>query len=484
MRRIFIVNIIILVGLNLLIKPFCIFVIDRTVQNIVDAQTYGLYFALFNFTFLFNIMLDMGITNFNNRSVARHNDFIKESFSRIFSLKIILFVFYFVFMLLIGVFIGYDNIQLHMLFFLLINQFLSGFILYLRSNISGLLMFKTDSVLSVIDRVIMIVFCSLLLWGNVTSKPFEIMWFIYIQTFAYAITVLLALSIVLRKSSFQRPFIDMAFFKSIFKQSFPFALLHFFTSFHNRIDTVLMERILPIESGAQQAGIYASAFRLLDAGIIIAYLMSVICMPLFSNMIANKQKVNEIVKTSFILLFIYGSIIAVGSFFYSDELMNLLYVNHVSDSSAVYKILMLSILPITLTYVFGSLLTANGNLKELNVIAVIAVCMNLVLNVIFIPKYGAIGSAYVSLITQFLIIVSEIYLTIKIFKFEWESGFVIKLGIFTAGVIAWNVISIHLPLHWAWCFCIMLAGSLVSVFISRLIKIKEVLALFHMKFNS
>ncbi|MDD3281293.1 MAG: polysaccharide biosynthesis C-terminal domain-containing protein, partial [Bacteroidales bacterium] len=335
-----------------------------------------------------------------------------------------------------------------------------------------------------IDRVIMIVFCSLLLWGNVTSKPFEIMWFIYIQTFAYAVTVLLALSIVLRKSSFQRPFIDMAFFKSIFKQSFPFALLHFFTSFHNRIDTVLMERILPIESGAQQAGIYASAFRLLDAGIIIAYLMSVICMPLFSNMIANKQKVNEIVKTSFILLFIYGSIIAVGSFFYSDELMNLLYVNHVSDSSAVYKILMLSILPITLTYVFGSLLTANGNLKELNIIAVIAVCMNLFLNVIFIPKYGAIGSAYVSLITQFFIIISEIYLTIKIFKFKWESGFLIKLGIFTAGVIAWNVISIHLPLHWAWCFCIMLAGSLVSVFISRLIKIKEVLALFHMKFNS
>lgn len=95
MQRKFIVNIIILIGLNLLIKPFWIFGIDRTVQNIVDTQTYGIYFALFNFTFLFNIALDMGITNFNNRSVARRNDFLKESFARIFSLKIILFVFLF-----------------------------------------------------------------------------------------------------------------------------------------------------------------------------------------------------------------------------------------------------------------------------------------------------------------------------------------------------------------------------------------------------
>ena len=307
MRKKFIINIIILIGLNLLIKPFWIFGIDRTVQNTVDAQTFGMYFTLFNFTFLFNILLDMGITNFNNRSVARQSDFLKESFSRILSLKVLLFVFYVVLMLLIGIVIGYNRMQIEMLIPLLFNQFLAGLILYLRSNISGLLMFKTDSFLSVIDRVIMIVFCSILLWGNVTNQPFQITWFIYIQTFSYLLTALLALSVVIRKLAFVKPLFDFPFFKTIFKQSLPFAILHLFTSFHNRIDAVLMERILPPQIGAEQVGVYASAFRLLDAGIIIAYLMSVICMPLFSNMIANKQKVNEIVRTSFILLFIYGT---------------------------------------------------------------------------------------------------------------------------------------------------------------------------------
>ena len=478
MRKKFIINIIILIGLNLLIKPFWIFGIDRTVQNTVDAQTYGLYLALFNFSFIFNMMLDVGITNFNNRSLARDSAFLKESFSRIFSLKIILFVFYFILMLIIGICIGYNKMQIQLLIPLLFNQFLSLFILFLRSNISGLLMFKTDSLISVIDRVIMIIFCSILLWGHVTDKPFQISWFIYIQTFAYTTTCLLALGVVLRKTSFRKPFIDWQFFKSIFIQSLPFAILNLFTSFHNRMDTVLMERILPVQTGAEQVGIYGSAFRLLDAGMIIAYLMSVVCMPLFSNMIANKQKVNEIVKTSFILLFVYGVIIATASFFYSHELMNLLYVNHVDASSEVFKILMLSIFPLVLTYVFGSLLTANGNLKQLNIIAICAVCINLVLNLLFIPSYGAKGSAIASLATQLFIIISEIYLAVKIFNFKIENIFIVKLLVFVAGVIACNIISKYLPFHWAVSFVMMLCGTLITVFVSRLIKIKEIITLF------
>lgn len=478
MRKKFIINIIILIGLNLLIKPFWIFGIDRTVQNTVDAQTFGMYFTLFNFTFLFNILLDMGITNFNNRSVARQSDFLKESFSRILSLKVLLFVFYVVLMLLIGIVMGYNRMQIEMLIPLLFNQFLAGLILYLRSNISGLLMFKTDSFLSVIDRVIMIVFCSILLWGNVTNQPFQITWFIYIQTFSYLLTALLALSVVIRKLAFVKPLFDFPFFKTIFKQSLPFAILHLFTSFHNRIDAVLMERILPPQIGAEQVGVYASAFRLLDAGIIIAYLMSVICMPLFSNMIANKQKVNEIVRTSFILLFIYGATIAIASFFYSHELMDLLYVNHIGASPDVYKILMLSIFPLVLTYVFGSLLTANGNLKQLNIIAISAVCINVTLNLILIPIHGAKGSAIASLVTHSFIISLEVYLAIKIFEFKIETMFVVKLLIFVMGVIACNVISKYIPFDWKFNFIAMLGGTLLFVFISRLIKISEVMALF------
>jgi len=74
----FVFNIFFLLFLNLLIKPFWVLGIDVGVQNRVGAEQYGLYFAVFNFTFLFNTILDMGITNFNNRNIARHNHLLQK----------------------------------------------------------------------------------------------------------------------------------------------------------------------------------------------------------------------------------------------------------------------------------------------------------------------------------------------------------------------------------------------------------------------
>ena len=53
-------------------------------------------------------------------------------------------------------------------------------------------MFKTDSFLSVLDRILMILFCGVLLWGHVTATPFRIEWFVYSQSAAYIVTALTA----------------------------------------------------------------------------------------------------------------------------------------------------------------------------------------------------------------------------------------------------------------------------------------------------
>lgn len=56
--------------LNLLVKPLWIFVIDRNVQLTVGHEDYGLYGALVSISIIFNILLDLGITNYNNKTLA------------------------------------------------------------------------------------------------------------------------------------------------------------------------------------------------------------------------------------------------------------------------------------------------------------------------------------------------------------------------------------------------------------------------------
>ena len=60
----FSINLVFLLGLNLLVKPIYLFGVELGVQNAVGAEDYGLYYAMFNFTFLFNVLLDLGINNF------------------------------------------------------------------------------------------------------------------------------------------------------------------------------------------------------------------------------------------------------------------------------------------------------------------------------------------------------------------------------------------------------------------------------------
>src|SRR5579872_1044484 len=90
MKKAFITNLILVLGLNLTIKPFWIFFIDRNVQKLLGPEEYGTYFALTGLSFIFNVILDMGITNFNNRNIAQNTHLLSKHFSRVVMLKLTL----------------------------------------------------------------------------------------------------------------------------------------------------------------------------------------------------------------------------------------------------------------------------------------------------------------------------------------------------------------------------------------------------------
>lgn len=414
----FVVNLIFLLTLNLLIKPFWLFGIDMGVQNSVGAAQYGAYFAIFNFTFLFNMLLDMGITNFNNRNIARHTQLLTKHLSGIFTLKLLLGVVYLVTTFIIGYIIGYRDFQLKILFWAAINQFLNSLILYLRSNVSALFMFKTDSFLSILDRLIMIIICSFLLWGNITDQPFKIEWFVYSQTIAYTISVLVAFVIILNKAAPVRIHWNLPFARLILKKSLPFAILHLLMSCYNRFDSVMIERILPDAIASCETGIYASAFRLLDALVMIAYLFSVILLPLFSRMLKEKTNLMPIIKTSFSLLIFFSVSATILLIFYRIPIMQLCYPEIFNESADVLRFLIPCIIPISFTYIFGTLLTANGNMKLLNITSVVGICINLLINFLLIPKLHATGAAIASLSTQSVVATVQIVIVARELKFS------------------------------------------------------------------
>ncbi len=476
MRKFFVTNLFFLLTLNILIKSFWILGIDRGIQNAVSAQEYGVYFALLNFTFLFNILLDFGITNYNNRMIARHTNLLKKYFARIIPLKILLSVLYMLVVIVSGLCLGYDCWQTKMLFWMCLTQVLSSFISYFRSNITSLMLFKTDSIISVLDRFLLIVVCGFMLWNSRLRQNFSIERVVYAQFLTMLITFLVALSVCLAKTGFVRMKWNKAFGFLLLRDGLPFAVLGLLMACYNKMDSVMLLSL--VDDNGKSSGIYASGFRLVDSANMVSYLFSVILLPLFSKMIKENKKITDVMGAAFHLLLIITTAFVAISLLYSRELMELLYNKHIEESAEVYRWLSFCFVPISMTYIFGTLLTANGSLKYLNIIAGLGMLMNIGLNFILIPLFQQNGAAITSLITQTVTAALQAWLALKIFKVKFDWKYCLKI-VFYVFAVAVAAVAVRYALSASWIAktAVSLVLFVVMAFAVRILSFKDVKSL-------
>jgi O-antigen/teichoic acid export membrane protein len=473
MQKKFLTNLAFLLFLNLLIKPLWILGIDRTVQNTVGSAEYGLYYALFNFSFLFNILLDLGISNFNNRNIAQNQHLLNKHLSGILFLRMLLAALYTVCSLIVAWIIGYRGQTLNLLLILLFNQILISFIMYLRSNYSGIHLFRQDSIISVLDRFLMILFIGYLLWFRKSETPFQIWWFVWCQTLAYIITALLAFYFLARRARLQRLHWNPVFMWMILRKSFPFALLIFLMTIYFRIDGVMLERLL--EDGKEKAGIYAQSFRLLDALSMIAFLFSTLLLPMFARMIKQKEDIHSLVRLAYSLLVIPSFIIGLTCYRFQSEIMSMLYHEHTHISAPVFGMMMFTYMAVSTSYIYGTLLTANGSLSILNRIAAGALLVNVALNLILIPRMEVMGAALSGLITQVASALLQAIYVYHIFRFKPDTGYIFRilmLLLFTC-ILLYVLTTWALP--WVGQFILAIILSLGLAVVLRLIDLRAIM---------
>ena len=412
MRKEFAINIAFLLFINLLIKPFFIFGIDLSVQN-RTGEDYGLYFALFSFAYLFQILNDFGIQNFNNQTISQHPQMLPKYFPNLLLLKAVMGFVYFAVTITAAFFIaGYGQQELPLLAILLGNQVLIQFIFFFRSNISGLGHFRTDSILSSMDKLLMIFTCGFVLWVNPIVEPFSIYHFAFAQTVALVLTLIVA--IFAFKKYLTVPLklrMRKAFVWSLFRKSVPFALVILLMGAFTRLDAVLLERLLP--DGKMQAEVYAGAYRLLDAANMFGFLFASLLLPMFARILKKKESVLSLVRLSSGLLWLGSITLCVTVYFARTGISDLMYKNHLPYRAETLGYLIWAFVAVCSTYVFSTLLTADGRLMRMNRFFFLTIFLNVGLCLWWIPAYKAVGASWAAVATQFFVAVGMIGLCLQ-----------------------------------------------------------------------
>ncbi len=425
MKREFLINLLILISINLLIKPIFIFGIDLSVNNIVGPEQYGLYFTILNSSYLMLIFNDFGIQNFNNRNIAQHNHLLDKYFPNIIILKTILGFVYLISTILLCISLGYWQSAWDLVLLLAINQVLVSFIQYCRTNISGLGFYRIDSLLSALDRLLMIVFCAILIFSHTLDAMNGIRYFVYAQTAAYVLTFLIAFSIVFRKVKRFKLRFNLAFLLLIIKKSFPYALIALLMSAYTRVDGVMLAQMLP--DGKTEVGIYASAYRLLEASNSISLLFAGLLLPMFARMLGERESVYPLVGLSSRVIAVISISAAVCFSMFSMPIMARLYPLATPYWAETLSILIWSFVPISFMYIFGTLLVSNGSVWVMNRIFMVGVVLNLILNYVLISAFKAHGAAWSAVITQVFVAVSLMWTSANVFDFKINKSLIIKI---------------------------------------------------------
>ncbi len=478
MRRFFVQNIFFLILVNLIVKPLWIFGIDRNVQLAVGHEIYGQYQALLNFSIIFQVLLDFGLQSYNNRAVAQAPHTLRTLFPNILVAKGVLSLLYLALITALGLLLGYRGYSFFLLLILGVVQVLNSLVLYLRSNVSAMHHFKADGVLSVLDRLVMILICSVLLFKDSLAPHFKIEWFLYAQIISYAITSLAAFLICSRFDRIDWKHYELRKVWVICRNSVPYAVLVFLMAIYLRADVSLMERLLP--QGKYEAGIYAAAYRLLDvANNVTGVLFAGMLLPMFGTMLARKEQVQPLVRLTVNLLTPVAITAVITALFLGREIM-MLQLKGMAGAydGQVFSVLMIAFPAFCVNYIYMTLITAEGSLKVLIRVALVAVIINLSLNLVLMPLYGALGAAITACVTMYFVAITNIFIAQRIIKLRTDLRWLLQYILFIILILLLVKGVMQLSLMPAARLLLIAAGAGVSMMLCGFVPFRKMVEMF------
>ena len=209
----------------------------------------------------------------------------------------------------------------------------------------------------------------------------------------------IVLSLHLLKKHFERPSLawDLRYWRSLVKESLPFATVFVLWSISYRIDAVMLEAM----KGAAAVGWYSAPYRIIETLTFIPEAVGSALLPAVASLYANSRwKVAGGVRQSIRLLVFVGIGMAVGGCLLSKELLGIVLGGEFGPSVPAFQILVWSLLFIFLEFVTFASLAATRRQSKLMLISAIAVVLNVSLNLIFIPRYSLLAASAVTVITE------------------------------------------------------------------------------------
>jgi O-antigen/teichoic acid export membrane protein len=205
-----------------------------------------------------------------------------------------------------------------------------------------------------------------------------------------------------------------------------------------------------------------------------AFLFAVLLLPMYSRMPKLGEKIRPMLEISSRLLLGTGVFVAILFFFNGEWLLRWRYDSVTENAVYSFIALMVGFVGVCMFYIYGTLMTANENLRPLNYISFGGLLLNIILNFLLIPRYAAFGAALTTMITQIFAGQMQMLFVIRQFNLGVNMRLVRQFVIFILTFIVANYVIVIWVESLAFRFFISAATGCALLLLSRTIQIRQI----------
>lgn len=355
-----------------------------------SAKDYGLYNLVWGYIGFFAPFLDFGTTSYGLVYLAGEKN---SQFNVLNSLRFFLSIIIFGLVLISTLIFKLDKQFILLIFLVSITIFSnmwSGSYLIINSLKQKVF---NSSIISVIFNFVLTI---ALIW---TVTKYKNLYFIFvIIALFYLIYTLINIFLVKNELNKLKLIFNPAKWIEILKKSYVFVLIGFSAGLYFKQDIFLLNYF----KSDREVGIYSAGYKFFEALLFIVGGYNITATPVFSKLKKNVYDLKRKIKKDFVFLLLLGTMISISFYLLSPFVLPLLLKQNFEQSIIVAKIVIFALPFVFLSSIFLNLLYVYGKPFLVLMIFIFQILVNLILNILLIPKFSFIASAYITVLSEII----------------------------------------------------------------------------------
>jgi O-antigen/teichoic acid export membrane protein len=379
----------------------------------LSAAGFGILSFALAFTGIFGVLADLGLSSLTIREVARDKSLALKYLANVSLMKIILVAMTFSLIALTVNLMGYPEETITVVYLLGLYVVLVAFTQMFYSIFQAFERMEFQAIGQMLNA-------ALILGGVIFAIKHGFSVIGFASLYVIASVIALGYSFAVMKLKFSNPSsasaakvmeFDWSFWKPTIKKALPFFLSAALDLIAFRIATVM----LSVMKGDEAVGWYSASFQLMQVVLFIPAAFLFALYPVVSRFyVSSEESLKFVYQKSFKYLALLGLPIAVGTTILADRIILGIFQEGFAPSIIALRVLIWTVPIGFLTQMFGTMLASINRQNLAAKIVLVYTIVNVVMNLVLIPRYGYVGASLVSVITSLTAFVPCFYLLSKL----------------------------------------------------------------------